>query len=161
MLGLGQMITRKLDLTQYNNDIAITEDSQIIGLFIGKGNDLLKSIITIRHTEPNLKSRIKIKAVVFDQAEFNLELKLIIEKSAFGTDTYLKVDALMIDPTSRARVVPSLEIKTDNVKGGHGATVGRIDQIQIHYLTSRGLSYKQAQDLIIEAFIQDIEQDLA
>lgn len=142
-----------LDLTKPEINIEITEDSQINGLFIGKNNEEIKTKITITHSLPHLVSRVKIKAVVFDNSNFDLEGLLKINKGASGTDTYLKIDCLVMSPNAKARAIPSLEIKEDEVKGGHGATIGYLDPYQVNYLKSKGISNKNAEDLLVEAFI--------
>ena len=64
--------------------IEITEDSKIIGTFVGKNDQILKSKITFLHKHPNINSRIYIKAVVFDKSRFDLDAMLKIEKGAVG-----------------------------------------------------------------------------
>jgi len=149
-----------LDFSIPNQEIEITEDTQLLGLFVGHNEDEVKSQLSIIHRKPNLTSRVNIKAVVFDKANFDLEAKLIIDDGASNSDTYLKVDALIMDDGARARAVPSLEIKEDNVKGGHGATVGQVNREQVHYMMSRRFSKTDAEKLIVEAFIQDIQSQL-
>ena len=110
-----------LDLTKPNQQVEITEDTEVLGLFEGRGDDQLKTNLDIVHKKPYLTSRVFIKAVVFDRANFDIEAKMVIERGATQTDSYLKVDALIMDETAKARAVPSLEISEDNVKGGHGS----------------------------------------
>jgi Fe-S cluster assembly protein SufD len=147
---------RNLNLNNGEEVLEITQDTQFTGLFVGHNSDSTKPRLHIIHRQPHLTSRIRIKAVVFDTASFDLEAKLTIENDAVGTDTYLKVDALIMSDKATARAVPSLEIKTDNVKGGHGATIGQVDQNQLQYLMSRGLDRATAENMIVEAFIADI-----
>lgn len=147
------MRTQTLVLEQGEHTINIDDDVDLKATFIGKGTDSLVSKLTFTHSKPHLTSRISIKAVMYDESDFNVEAKLVIEKDAIDTDTYLKIKTLLIDKHASARAVPSLEIKTDNVKGGHGATIGQIDQEQLYYLMSRGLSEKDSKDLIIKAFL--------
>ena len=155
------MLKKTLDFTIPEQDIEITEDTQLFGLFVGHGDDAVKSRINIVHRLPNLTSRVNIKAVVFDTANFDLEAKLLIDDGASNSDTYLKIDALIMHEGAKARAVPSLEIKEDNVKGGHGATVGQVNRDQVHYLMSRGFSMPDAEKLLVEAFIQDIQIAIA
>ncbi len=148
------MHLRTLDLSQPNLELIVNENTEFKALYIGRSSDSIKSEIKIIHKKPNITSRVHIKAVVFDNAKFDVEPLLIIEKGASNTDTYLKVDCLVMSDTAFARAVPSLEIKENEVKGGHGATIGYIDPEMIHYLKSRGLTKEQSEELIIEAFIQ-------
>lgn len=147
------MVSKILVLEQGEHTIELDSDTDLHAVFVGKGKESLRSKLTFVHSKPHITSRISIKAVLYDESDFNVEAKLVIEKDASDTDTYLKMKALLLDPHASARAVPSLEIKTDNVKGGHGATIGQIDKYQLYYLMSRGLSHKESQDLIIKAFL--------
>lgn len=145
-----------LDLTKPKQEILITEDSEIYGVFMGHGQEKLTTEITIRHKKPNLKSLTVVKAVVFDKSVFDITGNLVIDKGAKFTDAYLKLEALMMSNESMARVIPSLEITENDVEGGHGATVGQVDQEQLFYLQSRGLSKPEAEELLVEGFLADI-----
>jgi Fe-S cluster assembly protein SufD len=155
------MQTITLDLTQPEQTIVIDEDSELLGLFIGTEEQVVKTKIAFVHRSPNITSRIHIKAVLKDKAQFDCEAMLVIENGAKNTDSYLKIDCLLASEYARARAVPGLEITQDEVKGGHGATVGRIDPKQLYYLASRGLNAETAKELIVEAFIQEIQQKIA
>lgn len=70
-----------------------------------------------------------------------------------GTDSYLKEDTLLLDKTAKIRALPCLEIKTNDVKAGHGATVTNLDSEDLFYLESRGVNKDAARKLIIEGFL--------
>ncbi len=149
------MKKQSIELKNENTDIEIVEDTQLNAIFVGRNEDILKSRINIIHKKPHLTSRINIKAVVFDNAHFDLEGVLRIEKGAVGTDTYLKIDCLVMSESAYTRAIPSLEINESEVKGGHGATIGYLDPEQLYYLKSHGLSEKDSERVIVEAFIKD------
>ncbi len=115
----------------------------------------------IIHKKPHLKSLTLVKAVVYDKARFDLEGKLIIQKGAKLTDAYLRIDVLLMSEGATARAVPSLEITEDDVKGGHGATIGQVDAEQLFYLKNRGLSPEQSEKLLIEGFTLDLIQKVS
>lgn len=150
-----------LDLQKENQTIEIKEDTELLGLFIGKNNDLVKTSIKLVHKKPGIHSNILIKAVLWDNSRFDFEGDLIIEKGAKSTNTYLKADILILSDKASARAVPSLEIKEDDVKAGHGATIGRVDDEQLFYLISRGLSKKNAEKIIVEGFIKELQEKLS
>jgi Fe-S cluster assembly protein SufD len=143
----------EIDFSKPEQIIEITEDCEIVGRYVGKENETLASKITFVHKKIGLHSRIDIKAVVFDKAKFDFEGLLKIEKGATGTDTYLKIDCLVVGEGASARAIPSLEINESEVKGGHGATIGYLDPMQIYYLNSRGLNSLDTEKLLINAFL--------
>ncbi len=144
----------ELKLTNSDLDLHIDEDTDIVAKYDGRSNSNLKTKINFIHSHRNIKSRILIKAVLKDSSRFDFEGVLKILKGASGTDTYLKVDCLILSDKAYARAVPSLEINENDVKGGHGATIGHIDSEQMYYLTSKGLTPSQAEKEIVKAFLK-------
>lgn len=144
-----------LDLTQ-NNKIEISQDSELLGIFVGKNSQQINTSLKIIHKKPYLKSLTLIKGILFNNSEFNISGDLIIKKGAYLTDAYLKIEILLLSETAKATAIPSLEITENNVKGGHGATVGQLDREQLFYLESRGLKDHEAKKLLIEGFIADL-----
>jgi Fe-S cluster assembly protein SufD len=142
-----------IELTNTDTDYVIDEDQEILAKFDGTGDTSIKTKINFVHTVPNVTSRILIKAVLKDSSRFDFEGVLKILKGASGTDTYLKIDCLIVSDKAYARAIPSLEITENEVKGGHGATIGYIDPEQMYYLTSKGLSSSDAEKEIISAFL--------
>ena len=65
----------------------------------------------------------------------------------------------MLDEDSEFSTKPELEIYADDVICAHGATVGEIDDEQLFYLKSRGISEKKAKQILITAFLKDIIND--
>ncbi len=155
------MNTQEIDLTIPDQEIEIIEDSELLGIYEGGDSDEISLRLRIVHRgEPGLKSRVHIKAILRDNAKLDLEGLLRIEKGAEKSDTYLKVDILLLGEHAKARIVPSLEILEDDVRGGHGATIGRLDDNQVHYLMSRGFSSKETEKILIESFLKEIRQKL-
>jgi Fe-S cluster assembly protein SufD len=145
-----------LDLTQKNIELEITEDSEIIGVFVGTKDMIIDTNINLIHNAPHIQSRTNIRALLFDNAKFNILCNLIINKGAKETDAYFKIDALKMSSESSAIITPSLEIMEDDVKGGHGATVGQINADQLNYLLTRGLDIKTAKQLIVFGFVREL-----
>jgi len=154
---LNQLI---LNLSNKTTNIEITQDTEILGLFIGKNMDKIDSILNIIHTKPNLKSNTRIKAVLYNKSQFNLLGNIIINTGAIATDAYLRIDVLLLGENSKAKVIPSLEIMESDVQGGHGATVSKINKSHLFYLQSRGLSEVDSQSLIIDGFIGEIKDKI-
>jgi Fe-S cluster assembly protein SufD len=154
------MKTIVVDLTQAETKVEIDSDCEVLGLFVGKNQDKISTNLKVIHSQPGLRSRTTIKAVLYDESVFNFTGDLIINNGAKQTDTYLKVDVLMLSSNCKATAVPSLEIMEDEVKGGHGATVGQLDRDQIFYLLARGLSDAEAKQILVDAFISDISDKI-
>ena len=94
-----------------------------------------------------------IKAVVEDGGSFEAKGMLKIAKGVKDINVFLRYKVLLLGEQSRATVVPQLEIESNEIKAGHAASIGRVDEEQVYYLMSRGMSRKKAVELIVEAFL--------
>ncbi len=68
---------------------------------------------------------------------------------------------LMLSEKARGDANPILLIDEDDVMAGHAASVGRVDELQLYYLMSRGLSRKEAERLVVHGFLQPVVSELA
>jgi Fe-S cluster assembly protein SufD len=134
----------------------LENDGETYGLFILKDKEEIKSNIKFIHEKPNLHTRITLKFILLDESSLDLQATVKIEKGAPKTDSFLKIDTLLLSDKSNAHVVPSMEIMEDDVKGGHGATIGMLDEKQMWYLRSRGIEEKEARKMLILAFAQSL-----
>jgi Fe-S cluster assembly protein SufD len=67
---------------------------------------------------------------------------------------------LLLSDDAEANSMPGLEILADNVRCTHGATSGQIDEDELFYLHSRGITTKAAQRLIVAGFLNEVIQRL-
>lgn len=134
--------------------IKITEPGEFKAVYKGLGDSVYQDKLTFLVAKPNLDFDITIKAVLRDRSRFDLEAILKVPKGSKNTDTYLKLDCLLLSDKARARLIPSLEITEDAVKSGHGATVSEVDKEYLNYLKSRGVCHSQAEELIVEGFLK-------
>ena len=84
-----------------------------------------------------------------------------IKKGAKNTDTFFREDALLLSDTAKAEAIPSLEIDENEVKAGHASTVGPVDEEQLFYLTSRGITRKEAESLVVRGFLFPVSEKLS
>ena len=127
---------------------------EIVGLVIGSGSDERSLETYITHAAPNTKSNVNVRAVLRGKAKFDFRGNVKIEKGAKGADAYLRSDALLFDDAKMGDDTPALEILEPDVKAGHAATIGKVDEQMLFYLMTRGLSRKQAEKLLVEGFIK-------
>ena len=76
-----------------------------------------------------------------------------VEKNAQNTNSYFRDDVLLLDD-GIAESLPTLEIEANEVKASHGSTTSRINEEQLFYLQSRGISKLQARQMIIDGFLR-------
>jgi Fe-S cluster assembly protein SufD len=83
---------------------------------------------------------------------------IYVAPGAQKTDGYQANRNLTLSRQARADSIPGLEILADDVRCTHGATVGKIDPEHVFYIQSRGISYDEAERLIVEGFFDPIMQ---
>lgn len=106
------------------------------------------------HKTRNTKAYYTMRSALFDESEVDYTGNLKIEKTAGATDCYLAHHTLMLSKNAKTHTVPCLEIENDDVKAGHAATIGNIDEELSFYLESRGLDKKSAKTLLIRNFLE-------
>lgn len=105
------------------------------------------------HKVAKTKGRITVRAAAGKGAVLKIRGVIRIRKEAQETDDFLELRVLTLDKSARATVEPELEIETDNVRASHAASVGQVDEEQVLYLMSRGLSKNQAINEIVGGFL--------
>lgn len=104
----------------------------------------------------NCTSDMRIKAVVGGNARLLHQGLVLIDKKGENSEGYQQSDILLTSPNAVADSVPKLEINNPDVACSHGSTIGHLDQEQVFYLQSRGLSQKQAEHMVTIGFLSSI-----
>ncbi len=99
---------------------------------------------------------IVMKGVAADKAHVACNGMIDIGEGGRGTQAYLTEKVLMLDPTARVDAIPALEIKTNDVKASHSATVERVGAEDLFYFASRGVGEKHARQMLVEGFLTEI-----
>ena len=81
---------------------------------------------------------------------------IYVAPGAKHIDGYQANRNLVLDQNARSDSIPGLEILNNDVRCTHGSTVGKIDQEQLFYLLSRGISREDAEKLIIQGFFDEV-----
>lgn len=96
---------------------------------------------------------VAMRAVATARGQVLLDGRIDIGLQGGGTQTYLTQEALMLDSSAKIDAIPGLEIKTNDVKASHSATVSRVNPEDLFYAASRGLSPDSARRLLVEGFV--------
>lgn len=83
-----------------------------------------------------------------------------VDKGAVGVKCNVRCDALLMDEFSRSDTYPTMNIKEDDVRIEHEATVSKVGEEQLFYLMSRGLSEQEATTMIINGFFEPFAKEL-
>ena len=113
------------------------------------------------HAVPNCDSREIFRSVVDDRGHSVFQGRIIVRPDAQKTDAKMMTRALLLSDEAEADNKPELEIFADDVTCGHGATTGALDESLLFYLQARGLPEKEAQALLIQAFVGEAIESIA
>ena len=115
---------------------------------------------TINHLVENTKSYQLIKSVLGKNSKAAYQGRIYVDSKAQKTDGYQLSKAILLDESSEFNAKPELEIYADDVKCSHGSASGSLNENSIFYLMSRGLSYKQSKELLINGFLLDVVEKI-
>ena len=126
------------------------------GLYLTDGTQHIDNQTSIEHIAPNCPSHEVYKGVLDGRSHGVFNGKVYVHPEAQKTDGKQSNNNLLLSPSARVDTKPQLEIFADDVKCTHGATVGRLDEVAMFYLNSRGIGPETARTLLTYAFAADV-----
>jgi Fe-S cluster assembly protein SufD len=126
------------------------------GLYMLDGTQHIDHQTRIEHAAPHCASREVYKGIMDDASHGVFNGKVYVQPEAQKTDGKQTNNNVLLSETAHADTKPQLEIFADDVKCTHGATVGRLDEVALFYLRSRGIDLEQARTLLTYAFAADV-----
>ncbi|MBI4545965.1 MAG: Fe-S cluster assembly protein SufD [Gemmatimonadetes bacterium] len=134
--------------------------SDMLGLYFARGDQHFDHNTRQDHAAPHANSDLLYKGALYDQAHAVFRGVIRVHRGAQRTDAYQTNRNLLLSAEARADSQPNLEIEADDVRCSHAATVGQLDQEELFYLMSRGLSRKAAERLVIFGFFAEVLERL-
>jgi len=156
-LGIGGRISRH-NLNVYQHGTGI--DCEMHGLAMISGRQHADTHSSIDHAFPHGTSRQIHKTIAGGSAHAVFNGKIMVRKGAQQTNSSQQSRNLLLSPRATVDTKPQLEIFADDVKCAHGATVGQMDDDEVFYLKSRGLSESAARNLLTYAFAKEVVEHI-
>lgn len=128
-------------------------DLELLLLVVGKADNYYNFDVNVTHSVPGSRSKVVLRSVLSDRSLLNCKGRLLVEKGALGTDTFLRCDALMLSDMTKVKAIPSLEIIPGEVRASHNASIGGVDEENLFYLQTRGFNRDQASNVLANAFM--------
>ena len=123
----------------------------------GDGSQLFDLTSYTRHRGEDTTSDLLSKGVFTGRSRGYIKGLIEIARSARGTDTFLGEHSMLLERSARSVTIPSLEIDQPDVRRAmHSSSVGPIDEQQVFYLMSRGLSRDAARKAIVLGFLEPV-----
>ena len=127
-------------------------ECQLDGLFIGDARRHIDQHLHVEHAAPHTTSRQTWRGIAAGRGRGIFDARVVVQPGAQKADALQSSRNLLLSPYAEIDVKPQLEIYADDVKCGHGATVGQLDDAQVFYLRSRGISADDARALLLRGF---------
>lgn len=127
-------------------------ECEVNGLYLASGTQRISNVLNLTHHVPECNSRQLFKGILDGEAVTRFSGTIYVAKDAQKTEAYQANNNLIVSDYAKAYTQPHLEIYADDVKCSHGATVGSLNDDELFYLRSRGISMKEAKLLQQQAF---------
>jgi Fe-S cluster assembly protein SufD len=130
--------------------------AQIRGASLLRGKQHLDTTFVGDHAKGHCTGQELFRAVLDGRSRNVFQGKIIVRQHAQKTDSKMMTNALLLSEEAEADNKPELEIFADDVVCGHGATAGALDEELLFYLKARGIPAKEAESLLIQAFVGEV-----
>jgi Fe-S cluster assembly protein SufD len=143
------------------NDLAIDIEqpgsrSEFTGLYLVGHGQHIDNHTRVDHRVGPAESHQEYRGILTGKTRGVWNGKAIVHEGADGTDAEQANHNLLLSENAEIDAKPELEIYADDVKCSHGTTVGQLDEAALFYLRTRGLSRRDARQLLTRAFAQAI-----
>ncbi len=129
--------------------------ADVVGAYYGDESQTLDYRYFMHHAGVNTNSDMFLKGAVQDESLSVFTGMIRIDEGAQKTNAYQTNRNLILSDGASAQSVPNLEILANDVRCGHGSTMGPLDDDQRYYLMSRGLDEGRANRLLVHGFFNE------
>ncbi len=127
-----------------------------LSLIANLSQDAKYDLIThLNHIVSNTSSNQLFKCILDENAQAALTGKIFIDRNCPETKAFFKSKQTLLSNKAHIFSQPQLEIHTDDVECAHGSSTGSLQEEELFYLTSRGISPAKAKTMLLGAFIND------
>ena len=114
----------------------------------------------VLHLASNTSSKVVSKSISKNGGTAVYRGMLKVAPQAHGCTASVQCDALLLDGESRTDTIPDIQVRNDDVTIAHEASVGKLSEDDVFYLTSRGIPEEEALAMIVNGFIEPIVRNL-
>lgn len=130
-------------------------NANLHGLYVGGQQQVVDHHVSIDHKSPHCTSFASYRGILAGHSRGVFDGRIRVRRDAQKTNARLENRNLILSSEALAHSKPSLIIDADDVKCGHAATVGRLDDDALFYLRSRGIPQDSARALLTHAFARE------
>lgn len=142
----------------------LTEPGAELKLYVlgrAEAGQKLSAKTRVIHRSPDTKSQTIVRGLALGNGHLSFSGAVELPTGAKGADGRFRADVLLAGPDATAEAFPILEVGENTVSAAHAAAIGRVSDKQLFYLRSRGLTEKEAAELIAQGFFQPVLSELS
>jgi Fe-S cluster assembly protein SufD len=147
------------DLSRSETETVLAEPggfSEMLGVFFADGDQHFDHRTEQDHVAPHCTSDLLYKGALRDRSRAVYSGWVHVRPDAQKTDAMQTSRNVVLSEHAKADAIPNLEIEANDVRCGHAASVGPVDEEAIFYLESRGIPRADAERLIVTGFFQEV-----
>ncbi len=147
------------DLSRAEAETVLAEPggfSEMLGVFFADGEQHFDHRTLQDHVAPNCQSDLLYKGALRDHSRAVYSGWVHVRPDAQKTNAMQTSRNIVLSEHAKADAIPNLEIEANDVRCGHAASVGPVDEDTIFYLQSRGITREDAERLIVSGFFQEV-----
>ena len=129
---------------------------QVRCLLLSKDSNKIKTKIYSELWASNTKSDVQIISIVWNDWEVDLDWIIKINENVEKVDWNLNEENLFLGNTWKVNWIPTLLVRSDDVKASHACKMERISDDKLFYLRSRWVGRDNALSMMIEAKIKGL-----
>ena len=131
-------------------------EADFLGAAFADSGQRFEHRATTHHVEPHARSKLLYKGGLLGGSRNIFYGNILIYPGARGSDAGQTMRNLVLSKHAHAEAIPFLEIENSDVRCAHAAATGRVDDLHLFYLQSRGISRTQARRLVVFGFFEEI-----
>ena len=108
----------------------------------------------------NTRSTIISKGISADTSHNSYRGLVKIAPRAIGARNYTQCDSMLVGDTCSANTFPYIEVGNSEAQVEHEASTSKLNEEQIFYFMSRGISQEEAISMIVNGFCKEVINEL-
>lgn len=130
------------------------------GVLLASNDEKCENYTIIRHHVSHCTSNELYKYILDGRAKAGFSGRIVVDHGAQKAVSYQTNRNVLLSDEAKVLGRPQLEIYADDVKCGHGATTGMLDEMAIFYMQQRGIGLEEARMLLLQAFASDVVEHI-
>jgi len=135
-------------------------ESRLFGIYPLTGHQHVDNHTLVDHRKPHCESHELYKGILDGSSNGVFNGKVFVRLDAQKTNAFQQNNNIILSENAQVNTKPELEIYADDVKCSHGCTTGQFDDEAVFYLRSRGIGERNAKNLLVYAFSQEVLENI-